>query len=476
MKKIGLLFSAMVILSMLLAACGVASTDSGEGSLGTDTGLPGTGGEFTQSPDTGSALGTPTTDLGGVEATATEAGSALTTEMPGTAAAPTSMATASPATTEAPMTTASPEATSSAGEPGALPNTGASAVDRLSNILDYTVQDATGKDIGTVEDAVVNLSTACTEYVLINSDLAVDRLVAVPWWMLDVRPDAAGANSFVLAADSTQLESAPGFARDALPDLNTPGWDANLLDFWGGVNRINPSSASGAGAATSPSATEAVTGTETVTGTGVVSGSIVTGTGPMNFTQAGTQCATLWPAGAQPMGSTGSDMGSTSGSDMSAQTTPSATETVTGTMTTPGATTGNNRILASDLIGLNVQSDAADSLGEVQDALVELQSGAVRYLIVSAGGFLGIGEKQIPVPVNLLSLNADSSYVNFALGQDVLTNAPNFDLSSLPDFATSSWDLQFNSYWMDYNRNSGSDMGSGSGGSGYGSPSATAAP
>jgi sporulation protein YlmC with PRC-barrel domain len=53
---------------------------------------------------------------------------------------------------------------------------------------------------------------------------------------------------------------------------------------------------------------------------------------------------------------------------------------------------------ASDLKGSRVQSSDGERLGTVDDLAINLQDGEVSYIIVSSGGFLGIGGDLHPVP------------------------------------------------------------------------------
>ena len=50
-----------------------------------------------------------------------------------------------------------------------------------------------------------------------------------------------------------------------------------------------------------------------------------------------------------------------------------------------------NTILADDLIGSNVYSDAGEKIGDVEDLIVSLD-GSVEGVVIGVGGFLGIGE------------------------------------------------------------------------------------
>jgi hypothetical protein len=86
---------------------------------------------------------------------------------------------------------------------------------------------------------------------------------------------------------------------------------------------------------------------------------------------------------------------------------PAATTTAATTLTSDGdtfyQTTQGGFTLASNWIGTDVKGAANENIGEVKDVIVG-PDGKVAAAIVSVGGFLGIGEKD--VAVNLASLSA----------------------------------------------------------------------
>ncbi len=60
-------------------------------------------------------------------------------------------------------------------------------------------------------------------------------------------------------------------------------------------------------------------------------------------------------------------------------------------------------LLASRLRGMTLENQDGQFLGRVQDFVVDLRQGQVRYVVVSSGGWLGIGTKLRIVPADLVS-------------------------------------------------------------------------
>jgi len=75
----------------------------------------------------------------------------------------------------------------------------------------------------------------------------------------------------------------------------------------------------------------------------------------------------------------------------------------------------------------SVYDPADNKIGEVTDLLVE-KDGRVAAAIVSVGGFLGVGEKDVAVPFNALHLTQKNQkwYLVMNTDKDSLKNAPGF--------------------------------------------------
>jgi sporulation protein YlmC with PRC-barrel domain len=64
---------------------------------------------------------------------------------------------------------------------------------------------------------------------------------------------------------------------------------------------------------------------------------------------------------------------------------------------------GQNHLMASELMDADVMTSADESLGKVEDMLLDAQGRAVG-VVVGVGGFLGIGEKQVAIPTESIQV------------------------------------------------------------------------
>jgi len=84
--------------------------------------------------------------------------------------------------------------------------------------------------------------------------------------------------------------------------------------------------------------------------------------------------------------------------------------------------------LATRFIGHPVSNDAGQSIGNINDLLLD-KSGSIANVVIGVGGFLGIGEKNVAIPFNLLAITADADgkrVVQVGLSRERLEAAPEF--------------------------------------------------
>ena len=123
---------------------------------------------------------------------------------------------------------------------------------------------------------------------------------------------------------------------------------------------------------------------------------------------------------------------------------------------------GGQLASAEKMMGKNVYGQNNEKIGEVEDIILDPQSGQAKQLILSSGGFLGIGDKKVAVDFSKAQFDQQQDRVQISdMTQDQVKNMQEF---------------QYTDNMQSMNRRSGSASGNtaGSGASGSaGSPSAT---
>ena len=90
---------------------------------------------------------------------------------------------------------------------------------------------------------------------------------------------------------------------------------------------------------------------------------------------------------------------------------------------------------ASSINGTEVTDPSGDSLGNVEDLMIDLNSGKVTYAVLSFGGFLGIGDKLFAVPIEAMRINTDKEEFVLNESKERLKDAPGFDKDNWPSTA-----------------------------------------
>jgi sporulation protein YlmC with PRC-barrel domain len=84
---------------------------------------------------------------------------------------------------------------------------------------------------------------------------------------------------------------------------------------------------------------------------------------------------------------------------------------------------------ASKLIGNKVYKGDT-SIGQIEDVLIDMDHATTPAVILSVGGFLGVGDKLVAVPVSQIKVGSEAKFTT-DLTKDQLTNAPAFDFAKL---------------------------------------------
>ncbi|GJE18863.1 PRC-barrel domain-containing protein [Methylobacterium marchantiae] len=87
-------------------------------------------------------------------------------------------------------------------------------------------------------------------------------------------------------------------------------------------------------------------------------------------------------------------------------------------------------ITSSKLIGTNVYNNNKETVGEIEDLVIE-NGKTVTGVIVSVGGFLGLGERYVVLDPSTISVsNKDNKWAAYVdTDKDTLNKAPSFDYS-----------------------------------------------
>jgi sporulation protein YlmC with PRC-barrel domain len=102
---------------------------------------------------------------------------------------------------------------------------------------------------------------------------------------------------------------------------------------------------------------------------------------------------------------------------------------------------------ADTLIGEDVVNAQGESLGDIKEIMLDMQTGKVAYAVLSFGGLLGIGEKLFAVPWTALTLDTINKTFVLNVSKEQLKNAPGFDKDDWPDMNDAAWAGKVNAFY-----------------------------
>jgi hypothetical protein len=105
-----------------------------------------------------------------------------------------------------------------------------------SQLIGAKVEDPSGKNIGKIEDVMVD-SLGRIQFAVLSFGgfLGVgEKWYAIPWKTLHIERDADSMNVKQVVLDVTKetLERAPGFAQDRWPDTRNNQWSRETQTYW----------------------------------------------------------------------------------------------------------------------------------------------------------------------------------------------------------------------------------------------------
>lgn len=113
--------------------------------------------------------------------------------------------------------------------------------------------------------------------------------------------------------------------------------------------------------------------------------------------------------------------------------------------------------LGQTITDFNVVDAAGNDLGEVEDFILDLNTGQARYGLVDFGGFLGVAENTVAVPYTEMRVLAgedgepNDTAFQLDVTEETLRSAPLFDengWTTWPEFADPDWDTDIRNYWQ----------------------------
>lgn len=104
-------------------------------------------------------------------------------------------------------------------------------------------------------------------------------------------------------------------------------------------------------------------------------------------------------------------------------------------------------ISAGKVQGTPVYNTQGESLGEVEDVMIDKRSGKIAYAVMSFGGFLGLGNDYHPLPWNTLKYDTRQDGYVVGLTKRQLEAAPRFARDDNPAWGNRAFEQSIHDYY-----------------------------
>jgi len=102
---------------------------------------------------------------------------------------------------------------------------------------------------------------------------------------------------------------------------------------------------------------------------------------------------------------------------------------------------------ASTVAGDEVVNPGGESLGKVEEVVLDVDNDRIAYAVLSFGGLFGIGDKLFAVPWEALELDHENKRFVLDVPREKLERAPGFPKDEWPDFADRSLGASIYAYY-----------------------------
>ena len=105
-------------------------------------------------------------------------------------------------------------------------------------------------------------------------------------------------------------------------------------------------------------------------------------------------------------------------------------------------------VRASKIIGETVVNRQSENVGKIHEVVIDAKKNRVAYVVLSFGGFLGMGNKLFAMPWSAFEFAKPENKLILNVDKEKLKAAPGFDQDAKwPDFADRTWGNSIYSYY-----------------------------
>jgi len=104
---------------------------------------------------------------------------------------------------------------------------------------------------------------------------------------------------------------------------------------------------------------------------------------------------------------------------------------------------------ASKIIGETVVNRQDENIGKIDELVIDARKNRVAYLVLSFGGFMGMGNKLFAIPWEAFEFSNTEKKLILNVDKEKLKAAPGFEKSDKwPDFSDTQWGESIYNYYQ----------------------------
>ncbi len=102
---------------------------------------------------------------------------------------------------------------------------------------------------------------------------------------------------------------------------------------------------------------------------------------------------------------------------------------------------------AKSLMSDKVLDVAGETVGRVEEFMVDLADGCIKYAVLSSGGFMGVGDRLFAVPWQAIKVDTCDKRLVINMTKEKLDKAPSFEKDYWPDMGKADFRSELLSYY-----------------------------
>ena len=118
-----------------------------------------------------------------------------------------------------------------------------------------------------------------------------------------------------------------------------------------------------------------------------------------------------------------------------------------------------NAFMVERIIGSKVVNFKGETIGKIENLVVDIDTGRIVYAVLESGGFLGIGDKLVPVPWRSLAALPSEGMFFLNQSKEQMAKAPAFDRKNLPNVGDARWGANIFRYYAPPGYAQGGELG-----------------